>query len=336
MSKRANFFAIGVFVSVAAFLALAALIIFGSGTLNKDTFTLMATFRGSANGLREGAKVKAYGVEVGAVENVLLHRDDDTGEILIPVIFELDMGLVQDLLGVEIDRDEYQEQFQGLLEEGIKAELRMSSMVTGLLYVQLEFDKGVDGFVLKEERFESYISIPTVSTDMEIAMESLLSLANNIGTADVSGLFEGLTDAVEKAREAIEAIEFDRLSNNANEFLVETRKTFNSPSLRKGIDDLGKALSSVEEITDKVNGESQQTLRSFNEVMEKLKLLIEETDRLAVNANQWLDPEGPVYYEATNTLEEVSESARSLKVFFEYLERNPNALLTGKGKELSK
>ena len=61
MKKKANFFAIGIFVIAAAVIAGASVILFGSGSLTKETTTLLAIFQGSANGLREGAKVKAYG-----------------------------------------------------------------------------------------------------------------------------------------------------------------------------------------------------------------------------------------------------------------------------------
>ena len=74
MNKRANFFAIGLFVIIAGILAGAAVVIFGAGLLNKHTRRIYCDLSGSANGLREGAKVKAYGVEIGSVKRVMLHE----------------------------------------------------------------------------------------------------------------------------------------------------------------------------------------------------------------------------------------------------------------------
>ncbi|MBK1879143.1 MlaD family protein [Pelagicoccus mobilis] len=337
MSKKANFFAIGVFVSVAALMALAAIIIFGSGAFNKETYPMMATFQGSTNGLRVGAKVKAYGVEVGSVEQVLLHRIDETGEVCIPVIFNLDMDLLKSLLGVDFGEDEYEERMRQFVSGGAVAELQMASMVTGLLYVQLHFDKDRDeGFQINDERFAEYISVPTVSGELAVAMESLIALANNVGSADVSTLIDEVTLVIKDARAAIQAAQIDRLSASANAFLSEGRNALAKPAVQQGLDDFGKTMANLEQFSGKLNTESDAAFESLGNIAEKLDGLIGELETVASNANEWLDPEGVVYYETTETLENVSDSARALKELLEYLERNPNALLTGKGKESSK
>ena len=70
MSRKANPKTVGVFVVGAVALAVASVIMFGSGRLFTKTYPFMVFFDGAVDGLSAGAPVKYRGVDVGAVKEV--------------------------------------------------------------------------------------------------------------------------------------------------------------------------------------------------------------------------------------------------------------------------
>jgi paraquat-inducible protein B len=67
MGRKANPTVIGAFIVGAVVLIVAALMVFGSGTLFTRKHAFVLYFDGSVNGLNVGAPVKFRGVKVGAV-----------------------------------------------------------------------------------------------------------------------------------------------------------------------------------------------------------------------------------------------------------------------------
>ncbi|MCD6585769.1 MAG: MCE family protein [Desulfobacteraceae bacterium] len=65
---------------------------------------------------------------------------------------------------------------------------------------------------------------------------------------------------------------------------------------------------------------------------EALSTLVQANKTLAAMEDM-LSPDSPLSREATRTLEELSGAARSMRVFMDYLERHPDALIYGKGEE---
>jgi paraquat-inducible protein B len=68
MSKPANKTLIGAFVVGAVALAVAAIVLFGSGRFFKDMDQWVAIFPGSVKGLNVGSPVVFRGVQVGQVD----------------------------------------------------------------------------------------------------------------------------------------------------------------------------------------------------------------------------------------------------------------------------
>jgi hypothetical protein len=56
--------------------------------------------------------------------------------------------------------------------------------------------------------------------------------------------------------------------------------------------------------------------------MDQALLMVQAAQRL-------ISPGSPVYFELTSTLNEFKSAARAMRVFAEYVQRNPNALLVG-------
>ena len=84
MSKKANPGLIGLFVIGAVVLLVAAVLLFGSGRLFKETDLSVTYFEGSVTGLQKGSAVLFRGVPVGSVAEVFATVDRESLELQWP------------------------------------------------------------------------------------------------------------------------------------------------------------------------------------------------------------------------------------------------------------
>ena len=89
MSKRANPTVVGFFVIIGIVLAVATVLLLGSGKLLTPDMKYVLYFDESVNGLQKGAPVKFRGVTIGAVDEIQVQHDNERGGVTIPVIVNL-------------------------------------------------------------------------------------------------------------------------------------------------------------------------------------------------------------------------------------------------------
>src|SRR5258707_10021152 len=143
MGKRISPTAIGMFVVGSFALALVAIVVVGSGNLFKKPVRFVCMFQGNVNGLRIGAPVKFKGVQIGTVEQIRLVLSPSAGELKsditdmhIPVIIGIDHEMItqRGATGMALSPGG----FESKISRGLSAQLEAQSLLTGLLYVDLD------------------------------------------------------------------------------------------------------------------------------------------------------------------------------------------------------
>lgn len=328
MSKQANFYLIGLFVIAGFVLAVGTFIFFGATKFHKNTATIVSTFRGSTNGLREGAKVKAYGVEVGQVRKIVLHRMEETDEVVIPVLMEIDLSHVSNLLGYTSLTDFSESECLAALERDAHATLQLDSFVTGLLYVEIVFGQPGEGFILNSDRFSGYRAMPTLPTDMDVFLKSLQNIASNLGETDFGGLVAETKTTIVDIRNQLAELDLKSLRGKIDTLLEATQTVVTSPEIKSMLSDLSEVLATFNEISTSVAGNTDGTFVQLNRTLAEL-------EAVTLRAKAWMDPSNALYNEVLQAMQQISDAARSMRILAEYIERNPNALITGKPIEKS-
>ena len=138
MSKKASSTLIGGFVVGAAALTVAAVLIFGSGGFLKNKSAYVLYFDGNVAGLNVGAPVAFRGVTIGSVSKIVINFDTNDHSLRIPVFVELDTDKIKFVGGTSpnISEDSI---VLDLVNRGLRAQLKVQSLVTGLLYVEFGF-----------------------------------------------------------------------------------------------------------------------------------------------------------------------------------------------------
>ena len=166
MSKKASKTVIGIFVLSALALVVAGVLIFGSGDFLKDRYKFTLFFKDSVKGLNVGAPVVFKGVKIGEVKNIAVVENASNSTFFIQVIIEITAGTVKrsitkDFRGIE----EIYEYCDQLIEQGLRAELGLQSVVTGQLQIELDFHPE-DKYTLVGTNTE-YKEIPTIPSKFE-------------------------------------------------------------------------------------------------------------------------------------------------------------------------
>jgi paraquat-inducible protein B len=313
-SRRASPTLIGVFVVGAMALALAGLIIFGSGKIFRRTEQFVAIFSGSVNGLSVGAPVKFRGVQVGSVTSILLSLPGMTlPDLRIPVFFDIDRDTILKLGAMVNPADP--SALAALIDQGLRAQLQLESLVTGVLFVELDLFPNSQATLFLPKN-TGYLEIPTMPTLLQEASQTAADIVAKLRDADIDGLVNSLRDAARGVNDLAESPELRQTLVAIRDALTTTRETL--VEVKPRIAPLaGRFDSGVARL--------ETTLERLDQTLGSVKASLGSFDNL-------VDPQAPLVYQLTTTLADLAEAARSIRQFADYLDRNPNALLTGRPK----
>ena len=170
MSMRANPAVIGAFVVGAVVLLLVALLVWGGTGLFRTKLDYVLFFDSAVTGLNKGAPVLARGVKVGEVTDVQLRWGTPLIAVYIALEPEAVKGTAKGGPAQAIER--------AVREDGLRAQLRMQSFVTGVLYVAL--DVRPDTPIVLRGLDPQVPELPTIPTDIEVWTAKLERFADKI------------------------------------------------------------------------------------------------------------------------------------------------------------
>ena len=155
MTRKFNPTLIGAFVIGAVVIVLLAVGMFGSGRLWREVRTNVVYFSGSVKGLTIGSPVMFRGVPIGQVKDIRVICDTRDLTLRIPVLIETEIDKIQAVGDAQSEAagGAAEDFMQLLVKRGLRAQLQMQSLVTGQLFVQLDFfPQNVAHYAGKNER----------------------------------------------------------------------------------------------------------------------------------------------------------------------------------------
>lgn len=313
MSRRASPRLIGVFVIAGVALAVAGIVLFGSGRLFRATHPFVSYFDSNVSGLQPGAPVKFRGVEVGSVEDVLLNlsgRTPDPGNVSIPVIFELDQERIR-TRGISLDLGD-RNVVDSLIDVGLRATLAVESLVTGRIYIEL--DMFPDRSAVFRGENPRYAEIPTVTTGFEELQEQLYTIVRKAAAIEIDSIVSAALDVVERVEELVGTPEV----GDAVETLTGTVAVLDS------------TMAEARALMASADSTLTPLRTSLTETAERFRSSADELDAALLGVRTTLEPGSPLTVGLEATLRELSAAARSFRELAEYLERNPSALIRGR------
>jgi paraquat-inducible protein B len=373
--KRANPAVIGGFIVGAVVLAVAGVMIFGSGKLFAETIKCVMYFEGAIQGLYVGTPVNFRGVKVGSVTSIKMQFDRQNLAIRIPVIVDFPKGTGSTMELLNADPTAPQDALAALVERGLRAQLQTDSLLTGLLFIQLDLhpatspDAAPRGAMI--DPATRLLEIPTVPTTLQEVSNTIRRVLDKLAELPLEEMLHSVEGTLLGINRLVNAPELQEAIRGLNVTLtgmqqvmehadtqvaqVASSATTALGSLNKAATDiqqlaqqtqqlgqhvdkqLGQVASSaattlgqVGKLTQTVNTQVLSLATSLGDTATGALNAIERLRETLTAAQQLVTPSAPVGYELVKTLRELSETARSLRILANYLERHPNALVFGR------
>jgi paraquat-inducible protein B len=328
MNKKISPAMIGAFVLGAIALIVIAILVFGSGRLFRQTRNFVLYFDTSVNGLRIGAPVKVKGVEIGSVKDIRLLVGEGAAGDKIPVIIEIDLKkLIQ--RGAAVAADDPEAMHKAIVDRGIRGQLDMESLVTGLLYVALDFFPGTPiNLVQRPGGDYDYPEIPTIPTTLEQAKGALIRVVSKLEDIDFKELDANLQATLKGVNRTVNSPEIESVLRSLAQLMPKVdQAVVNIRNLAGTTEDKVKILADDLQHT---SGDARLALKQAGDALKQTQETMKRAEAAVANIETLTDLDSTVNYELVKGLRDVSSAARSLRSLTDYLERNPRAPIFGK------
>jgi paraquat-inducible protein B len=319
MARRPNPAAVGLFVVASLIMIVAAVLVFGSRRFFRTRYDFVCFFGGDLNGLKIGAPVKFRGVPIGAVTSIRLGLAPEEGTVRtgvigihLPVVFELDQnqlvsrGMTAGMLQPAV--------LDQLIKQGLRAQLQVESILTGLLFIDIDLHPGTPMNLVLDPRTSRYQEIPTIPTTIEQVQQGAMRALAELDRIDFAGMAHSIRDASDSIKD------FARSQS--------LKDSINSLTVAAG--NLSKASIAIRDAANNVNTKIDPLAASLQKTSDDVDQAIRQVKVTLGDVHTTIAPDSPVTYQLTATLKEMSEASRSLRDLTDYLQRNPSALVRGK------
>ncbi len=256
-------------------------------------------FQESVRGLKVGAPVELMGIKVGSVTDIAIKLDPRTLNFEIPVTIEVQPDRIHapDVLET-LDKlytgEPYQIGKMLIEEHGLRAQLQTGSLLTGQLFVELDFHSDVPK---KKMILTGNIAhIPTIPSTLD---EFRMSAADILAE--------------------LRKLPLHRIAHELLGTLEGVNRLANAPELLQAVSTLNETLADVRRLT-----------KDMDRTVGALATSAEQTLKAARGAMELVDPNSPASVNLTTTLEELASAARSIRILADYLEQHPESLVHGK------
>ena len=237
MGSKANPKLIGAFALGAIALLVIAIIAIGGGKLFRQTIPIVMYFPRSVAGLNVGAPVTFRGVRLGEVTDIFLGFDPKSRDVVIPVFAELFTQSIVNL-GDAAPRAIYSEQKEILLDyiknRGLRAQLTVSSLVTGQLVVNFDFFPyaAFDPESEATNIYPDHIQIPTIPSTLDEVQATLQDLYRKL-----------------------EKLPLDEMVADARAVLQGLNRLVNSPEIGDAVNDLTITVGTLRKASENIERE---------------------------------------------------------------------------------
>jgi paraquat-inducible protein B len=178
-----------------------------------------------------------------------------------------------------------------LVERGLRAQLRSGNLLTGELMIDLDFHP--DSPPAKLDRSGTYPEIPAVPAQLEALEASVAAVLNKLAALPLPDL------------------------------VADLRRTIQSVDALVSSPDTGQAVAALSQAAVRLDG-------LIATLDQRLGPLVVQAQSTLASADGFVGADSQARYDLNALLKELTGAARSIRVFADYLERHPDALIRGK------
>jgi paraquat-inducible protein B len=323
---------VGLFVLGALLLIIVALLSFGGVNFFSKPQRFIVYFDESIHGLDLGSPVKLRGVRVGRVVDLNIQYSAVTNRSVVAVVCELSRNMIIDDQGEAIDVSD-RSRLQTLVDHGLRAQLGVIGLATGLLFVELDFydpHQYPAGTPTGDAR---HIVMPAVPSTISEYQASLTEILSDLKRVDFSGLSRNLNAVLTTANQKLQAVDTAHLSEHWIKTADALEAMAKDPEIKKTLANFNAAAGDLRNMIARLDSQVQPTSDKLGQTLEDARKAIAAFNAAVVSAQRFVAAQNGLGEDAGRTLQEFREAATAVQRLADFLERNPNAIITGRKPE---
>jgi paraquat-inducible protein B len=254
------------------------------------TMKVLLLFDQTVRGLSNRATVEFRGITIGRVADISFDLVPANGDPRIPVLIEIDCRLMRRDVHEDAEKNKDAEFLTELVDRGLRASLKTGSLITGALFVDLDYYSDVAP--AKIGKAGEYVTIPTVSTGFAQLEAKLTAILDKVNELPIEKTMNDIAAAANEAK--ITITESRMLLAELEKTAAAARATLEDPAFRELPGQLRKSIAALE-----------KSIAS-------------------------LGPEGAVQGDMLRSLDELRAALRAMKSLSNTIEEKPNSLIFDK------
>lgn len=329
MRRSANMTLIGAFVTGGLLLIVAAVVLLGAGSFTGPKPEAIAFFEDSVSGLDIGAPVKFRGVSIGKVSQVLLRTSGQSaGDYAVPVVLEFSPDLL-----TRRGLDELVLRADGLrlsIDKGLRAKLQQQSVITGVLYVELDYF--VDTAYRLHDTKSALPEIPTLPSNLGALTKAVSLTLDQLSRIDFVAITTKVDSILGRIDQGASQIEFAKINGNLVQASANIVRITGDPTIAKAVGDFSAAMQGVDTLVKRLSGKVDPVTDDIKAMAQAGRKALERLNETSENLRTLTKPGSPARRDLDQALADVSDAAQAIRSLADFIERNPETIIQGRAK----
>ena len=261
-------------------------------SLYTDHIDYLMFFKDSVRGLQPGAPVEFRGIRLGTVGKVPFFApgmrqvlDDD---YRIPVLIRIEPERLINQVG---DTPDIAQHIEGLMKRGLRGSLKTGNLVTGALYVDMDFFPK-EPPVKEIREFGGYKIIPTVSSGLAQIQQRLMETLDKINSLPLNPMIQQATNTLSESQATMRRLQ--TTLDNLNKLTASQSMQQLPQDMQKTLRELNRSMQGFQPGSaayNKMVADMQRLDQVLRELQPVLKTLNTKSNALVFEAKDKKDPE---------------------------------------------
>ena len=192
-----------------------------------------------------------------------------------------------------------------LVQRGLRAQITDTQLLGGEAIVTLDIQPDAAPATL--DRSGKVPELPAGPTQQQRIAQQLQPLIAKLANAPIDQVFAELQNSMAALKQLV-----------------------TGPEVRGALEELRGASADLRNVVDRLGARSDALIANLNETVRSTNRLIDHTGQTLATIDRQVGDRSPLLADIRGLVQQMDGAARSLRLMAEYLERNPNALITGK------
>lgn len=296
MTKKTNFFKIGMFVLAGMSILVAMIIFLGARSMFQKKYIIETYFDESVHGLDIGSPVKFRGVAIGNVTEITFVQDKyplkPNDKNFAQARYVLVRIALKDLFNLK-DSKASKAKLTGMIQQGLRVRITTKGL-TGQAYLELDYVDPKEDKELKFSWQPEVFYLPSTRSTFTKIGASIDEFVKKLDKSNIQAMLLHIDKLIVTLTDSIKDMRVSNISKDASLLLIEIRgtnrelrKLLASKDLQKAPKQLHQSLENISKATGKLNAILARNNYDISTTMENLRVVTEDMKEITGNAKKY-------------------------------------------------